>query len=503
MENKKIFRATDYSQESYHCQYLVIGTGAGGSIAGALLAEKGFDVILLEEGPYYPTESFTGQVGKMTQELYRNGGIFPFLGFPLIPLAEGSCVGGGTVVNGAGIFHTPKWILEEWQRDYGLKGYGYSDLKDHFVTIDSDIHVVKLPIKEGTNQDTQKLVEGAEKLGWRTEMVPRAAKECTYLNSCSIGCPTGAKQSTLVTYLPRALEAGARIFSDCQAVRIEHENGKALAVTTRIKPLNKKVKITFDNLIIAGGAVQTPHLLRRSGLSRKAGQKLEFHMNVKVIARLKEPVQAEKGTMFPVQVHEFEREDMYINTSVVKPQYLAMSLSPHGNQVVDQALKDYDRMVIFNTTIRAKSQAHIFSLFSHPLVWYKFDPADLPKIKRAIGRMSQLLLECGAEDIYLPLQGVKPLNSPAEITHHLKKAKANDIELNTVHMMASCPMGSDHRNSVVDLDGRLRGTKNIWLADASILPTNIGQSPQGTIMALVHEIMGRHLKKLDDQKINL
>ena len=94
-EKRKILIAQDYIKDNYNYQYLVIGTGAGGSIAGALLAEKGHDVILLEEGKYYPTESFTNEVGRMTSELYRNGGIFPFIGTPLIPLAEGCCVGGG------------------------------------------------------------------------------------------------------------------------------------------------------------------------------------------------------------------------------------------------------------------------------------------------------------------------------------------------------------------------------------------------------------------------
>lgn len=491
-----ILKANDYSRKNYTCEYLVIGTGAGGSIAGALLAEKGHDVILLEEGGYYPTESFNDNVGEMTAKLYRNGGVFPFLGVPLIAMAEGSCVGGGTVINGAGLFRTPKWILEEWEKSKGLKGYNYIDLEEHFETVEKDLHIVAEPIKQGTNRDTQKLVEGAKKMGWRTEQVPRAAKGCTYINCCSTGCPTGAKQSTLVTYLPRALKAGAKIFSDCRAIKIKHSNGFAYTVVAEVlnNKMCKKIKIKFKNLIVAGGAVQTAHLLRRSKISKLAGKNLQFHMNVKVISRLKEPVNAEKGTMFPVQVHEFEKEDVYINTSVVKPSYLAMSLAPHGDKIVDKALKDYSKMMILNTTMRVKSKAHVISGFGkEPLVWYKFDLSDLKKVKLSIRRMSQLLLETDAAEVYLPIKGVKPVSSLIEVDKTLEIAKASNIELNTVHIMSSCPMGVNPKTSVVNPNGRVWGMKNVLLADASILPSSIGQSPQGTIMAMVHEVMKRHL----------
>lgn len=491
MPNKEgILASGDYKHKEYVCEYLVIGTGAGGSVAGALLAEKGHNVIFLEEGGYFPTTCFNENVGELTAKLYRNGGIFPFLGFPIIASVEGCCVGGGTVVNGAGLFRTPKWILEEWERK-GLKGYNYADLEKHFKTIEKDLHIASKPIKKGTNLDTLKLIEGAGKLGWRTELVPRAAKGCAYLNSCSVGCPIGAKQSTLVTYLPRALKAGARIFSNCRAVKIKHSNG--LAHTVIAKVMKKKIKITFKHLIVAGGAIQTPHLLRKNNISKLAGKSLQFHMNVKVIARLKDAVYGD-STMFPVQIHEFEHENAYINTSVVKPSYLAMSLSPYGNEVIDHALENFRNMVIFNTTMKVKSKARIVSCFENPLVWYHFDQADTPKLKSNIKRMSLVLFNAGAQEVFLPVKGAPAAKSIEEVDDIIKKTKPGEIEINTVHIMASCPMGTDPKTSVVNTKGIVWGMKNVLIADSSILPSSIGQSPQGTIMAFVHEVMRRHFE---------
>jgi choline dehydrogenase-like flavoprotein len=482
-------------KKEFFCDYLVIGTGAGGSVAGALLAEKGFDVIFLEEGGYHKANSFTNEVGDMTSKLYRNGGVFPFFGFPIIPLAEGCCVGGGTVINGAGLFRTPKKILKEWSDSYGLKGYNYSKLRPHFETIEKDLNVESNPIKKDTNLDSHKIIEGAKKLGWRTEFVPRAVKGCSLNNRCSTGCPKEAKQSTLVTYLPKALKFGARILSNYRAIKIKHSRGVAHTVIAESN--NDKIVIKFTHLVVACGSIQTPHLLRRSGISKLAGRNLQFHMNIKVIAKMSDFIYPENGTMFPVQIHEFEQDDCYINTSVVNPTYLSMSLASHGGQAINDALSSFNKMMIVNTTMRVESKAHIISRMSkNPIVWYKFDKNDLPKIKTNVKRMCQVLFQSGAIKIYLPVKNTQSISSMEEVDALLHKCSSNDFDINTVHMMASCPMGMNV-DSVVDLNGHVYGMKNVILADASILPSNIGQSPQETIMAIVHEVINRHLNKVD------
>jgi len=196
--------------------------------------------------------------------------------------------------------------------------------------------------------------------------------------------------------------------------------------------------------------------------------------------------------MFPVQIHEFENEDCYINTSAMKPSYLAMSLATHGNEVVNRAIKLSNKMAILNTTMRVESKAHIFSKIGRsPLVWYNFDSSDLLRIKNNIKRMCQILFEAGAVEVFLPIKGMS-LSEKENLNSLIEKIKPGDIDISTVHMMASCPMGDDPKKSVVDLNGNLRGMKNVLIADASILPTSIGQSPQETIMAMVYEVMSRH-----------
>jgi choline dehydrogenase-like flavoprotein len=490
-----ILSRDDYIKKTYSCQYLIVGTGAGGSVAGALLAEGGHDVIFLEEGGYYPTESYTSDISDMTVKLYRNHGVFPFLGKPSIAFAEGCCVGGGTVINGGLIWRTPPWVLDEWRNDHGLIGYSQEDLTKYFETIEKDMHVIRHEIEEKENLDSQKLLRASEQLNWKYVLVPRAVKDCKNMNLCPTGCPSGAKQSALETYIPRAIKNDARIFPRCRAVKIIHSSGKAKKIIARIMGNESKhIEILFDHLVLAGGAVQTPHLLSRSRISSLAGRNLQFHMNLKVVARFKDRVKAEQGTIFTVQVQEFEREGILITASNMKPHYLAMALSHYGNDVINSALDHYENMGIFAVMIRPKGIAHIISNFGdQPAVFYRFDPDDLSKIKVALRRTANLLFQGGAIELYMPIAGFEKITSLEGLDRKLERVQPGDLEIITVHVMASCPMGPNPATSVTDPDGKLWNMKNILVTDASILPSNIGTSPQGTIMAFAHEIINRHL----------
>ena len=491
-----ILTAGDYSSERYRCEYLVVGTGAGGSVAGALLAEAGHDVILLEEGGYHPLESLTTNISDMMALLYRNRGIFPFLGAPVVPFAEGCCVGGGTTINGALVWRAPHWLLDEWRDDYGLKGYGNADLAKHFETIERDLHVVRHELEDDANLDSLYLLRGAEELGWKTCMVPRAVVNCRNENLCPIGCPSSAKQCTLLNYIPRALKSGARLFSNCRAIKIVHSNGIARKVVAKAIGSDnpRTIEIDFDYLVVAGGAVQTPHLLRRSRIARLAGRNLHFHMNLKIVALFKDKLHAERGTIFTVQVQEFDREGLLIMPSTMAPHFAVTTLAHHGNEAVDHMLENYLHSAIFVAMIRPESKAHIISsLGDQPVVWYWFNPRDLPRIKVALRRAAELLFQSGAVELYMPISGSGAVRSLADLDRKLERLKPNQLEIITVHVMASCPMGPNPATSVVGPDGRLWNMKNVLLADASILPSSTGESPQGTIMAFVHEVMSRHI----------
>lgn len=492
-----IYKTGDYSQKSYRCRYLVIGTGAGGSVAGALLAEKGQDVIMLEEGGYHVCGSYVASVGESLSKLYRNNGVSLFWGVPSINFLEACCVGGGTVVNGGLIWRPLPSVFEKWQMDNGLKGYLYSDLEKHFKTVERDINVEVQNWDLNEHLNSLHVLRGAENLGWKAVKVPRAVKKCANLNRCMAGCPIGAKQSTLENYIPRALDNGARLFTNCRAIKIEHSDGVASKVMAHVVDGEKKrnIEIVFDHLILSGGSVQSPHLLRKSKISSRAGREIQFNVSMKIAARFNEPVNADKSSPFTIQIQEFLNDGLIINVSQFKTIYLALAMAQFSNKIINDAIANQSNFALYIGFMSSLSRAHLVGGFNgDPFVLNKFDPRDLPRIKLALKRIGELLFQSGAIELYLPVAMDRPVKSLVELDKILEGVKPDELDLVTVHVMSSCAMGSDPKKSVVDLNGKVWGMKNVMVCDASILPSSFGESPQGTIMAFAHEVMGRKLQ---------
>ncbi|OGX06600.1 MAG: hypothetical protein A2Z88_04935 [Omnitrophica WOR_2 bacterium GWA2_47_8] len=486
--------------DSYRFDYVVVGSGAGGSVAARLLAKAGFSVAVLEEGLLYRTNDVTRKIGEMSSRIYRNGGVFPMLGNPIIALVEGSCVGGTTMGNGALLFRTPQWILQKWRSEYGLEGYGASDLVEHFRSIEKELHASTYGPSTKGNEDSKALLRGAKRLGWDFVYVTRALKGCKNSNQCPAGCPTGAKQSMMLTYLPKAIADGAKLFIGCRATRIVCDKGRATHVIAQISKegRSKKVRFSFKHLILCGGAIQTPFLLRKSGMAPLAGKNLEFHINLHFVARFEEPINAQDGTFLTVQVTEFQNDGLVIMPTNMNGQYLAMDLvKTQKPKVLNDVLGNAGHYGIYTAMIKAASKARIASwIGKSPYVFYWLCASDYEKVKSSIKTACELLFKSGAESIFLPLAGSKKVSDMAQIEKVLERLPKKDIGMSCVHIMSSCPMGTDRKRCVVDNDGRVYGYGNVLIADASVLPTNIGQSPQETIMAFSHEIIKRHLRNV-------
>jgi choline dehydrogenase-like flavoprotein len=472
------------------CEYLVIGSGVGGSVAAWELSRAGKDVVIAEEGGYFPTSSFRAPVGELTRKLYRMGGVTPFFGKPSLGFAEARCVGGGSVINGALLWRTPPWILESWEKEHKLLGYDEAALRPHFERWEAMLGVRDTRGAPG-NQDSALLAEASRSLGWKVEPARRALGECRNTNRCATGCPTGAKRTMPLTYLSEAIDQGARLMAGTEIVRLVSSGGRITEAVGYHQ--GKRVRFLADHYFFAAGPVQTPHLLKRNGLSREAGERLKFHLNLKFVATFDRSIRASEGTMFTEQVQQFERRGLYLMASNWLPHYAAATLGHLGRRAVETVLEDFDRSALYVAQIRPKAAARVNSLFRNPIVWHRLAPSDLEEVRFGFEKMGEVLFEAGAKKLYLPLQGEAPVTSPAELRQALSSLSPQRLELISVHAMGSCPMSGIPGEGIVDLQGRVRGVANAWICDASVLPDNIGESPQGTILAFAHEILGRHL----------
>ena len=124
-----------------NCDYLVVGSGAGGSVAAYELAKKNKDVILVEEGDHYSIDYFKGSVSNSFSKVWRNAGVTPIIGNPFFGFGEGKCLGGSTYINGGLLWRTPDYILNEWQAKLKTTIYNKNNMSPIFDKIEKNLSV--------------------------------------------------------------------------------------------------------------------------------------------------------------------------------------------------------------------------------------------------------------------------------------------------------------------------------------------------------------------------
>ena len=489
---------------SLECGVAVVGSGAGGATVAAELAEAGVDVIMLEEGGYHPTESFTAGTGRALRTLYRDGGGGMAIGRPSVLYAEGRCVGGSTVVNGGMSWRTPARVLQRWAEQEGLRGIGERDLDPYFEAIESRLSVGRQD-PETIGRDSALFRDAARARGWAVVANRRNQLHCAGTNNCSSGCPTGAKQSMLVTSVPWALAAGARLFADVRADRITWNRAGAAGVTGHVvRPGGRRgpgLTVRAGAVVVAGGAIQTPALLARSGLrpaSGQLGRNLSVHPNAVVTAFFDEEVAGWQGVHQAFQVREFTGEGLLLSATNLTPSMLAGILPAYGAEL-GALMADYNRVVTAGPLVSDTGTGRIRYLPGFgPQVFYQLTERDAARVVRGVELTAQALFTAGARRVLLPFEGAPAVRSPGELGRLLARpVPRRALQLYSVHLMGTARMSADPRRGVTGSFGEFHGVPGLVVADASLFPGPIGINPMETVIALAMRNARRLLDRRD------
>ena len=474
------------------CDVVIVGSGAGGAAMAAELAGAGIDVVVIEEGGYHPTESFTTEAGRALRTLYRDAGAQSTVGSPPIVFSEGRCVGGSTVINGGMCWRTPDRVLDLWAREEGVADVTPAAMAPYFARVERRINVAYQD-PESIGRDQVLLKGGADRLGWRIIPNLRNQVHCGGCNVCTSGCPTGAKRSMLVTYLPRALSRGARLFADCRVERITRRGKRATGIEGRfIRPDGRpgpRLTVRAGIVVAACGAIQTPALLWRSGFRSPSGQlgrNLTLHPNAKVVALFDEEVYGWHGVHQAYQVRQFMDAGILITAINIAPSLLTLGLPHHGRRL-GALMHDYNRMVVAGCLIEDSTTGRVqMRPGIGPVVSYQITSADAARIVRGISLTAELMFAAGATRVMLPFAGVPDLCTRADLENlQARSIPLDTIELLTVHVMGTARMSEDRRRGVVSSFGVFHDAEGLFVADASLFPGPIGVNPMETILALV------------------
>jgi choline dehydrogenase-like flavoprotein len=310
---------------------------------------------------------------------------------------------------------------------------------------------------------------------------------------CTFGCPSDAKQAMHISYLPKAAARGARVFAGCRADRILVEDGRAVGVEADIldpttEQVQGRLRVRSRVVVLAAGAIHTPALLMRNGLATgPVGRNLSIHPATGVGALFDEEIFGWRGTLQSYYVDDLQ-ESLGVLLEVTSPlPGVGAPILPGVGPELKQALADYKHLASVGLFVSDSATGRVMGKRwgAEPLVFYSLSRRDAGRLQRGMALAAEVFLEAGAQTVYTGL-GRMPTVSGRRDLERLRELAIRPEELTVVgfHPMGTCRMGRDAATSVVGPYGESHVVRDLFLADASVLPSCAGVNPQVTIMAL-------------------
>lgn len=503
----EVTQAADIQQERLALQAdaVVVGSGAGGAIAAYELARAGKKVIVLEAGPYVPSEQFAEMLAVAMGTLYQDhGGQANTAGD--ITVLQGACVGGSTVVNAALCFRTPDYYLNLWAKEFGLDNLSPAVMRPYFEKVERNLHISTVGPHE-TSPGAELIKKGMQQLGYPEGKAKRNIRDCMLTGFCFSGCVTDRKQSMLVTYLPWAVAHGASIYADTRVTRVLAENGVAKGVLAEvIDPTSgqKKADVQVDAplVVLAAGPIQTPVLLQRSELANSSGQvgkNFACHPTLSVTAEFAEAVNDFHGATHSLYMdqHTLPEDGGYLLLNAIQePVEAGFQVEPGTGKPYVAYMSGYRNTIRLISLIHDKNVGEVIWKDDHKEIHYSVDDQDFEAMKKGLIATAKILFAAGAKKLYLPSSNAVEIGSVDQVEPVINglRNEAARYKYTSFHPQGTCRMGSDPATTVVNPHGETHDVKNLYVADASLLPTSIGYYPSETVYALAHYISDQILQ---------
>jgi choline dehydrogenase-like flavoprotein len=451
---------------------VIVGSGAGGGVVAGELAQRGCDVLLLETGRHLTAVDFARWEAKATHDLFwplrfaylPDGDVVAFL--------AGRCVGGTTTINSKVALRAHEKDVAKWHPETGLTNergepFSRADLDPYYDRVEQ-----RLGVRE--RRDWQKCVITVE-AGFRAlghDLEPCTAYtdgNCMHCGSCLQGCPTNAGKSTMNTYIADAWARGLLELRPESAVqRVLVDGGAATGVEyTDAAEVGHTVRA--DTVVVAGGALNTPQILKRSGLDAPAiGKNLGLHPVRLVYGLFDEPQDAHMT--YPVSSHcmayQHDEDGGYVieASTIQDPISFATTLrdedGPMWGPRLTEAVGKFRHWIGLLAMVNDENNAEVVvdeSGMEHFDV--DFNERELGRIEASFAFSREVLQAAGATQVCW-------------------------TGLSSTHVQGSCRMGDDPERSAVDRNGKMHGVDGLYVGDGSLVPRTLSVNPSLTIMAL-------------------
>ena len=507
----------------------VIGSGAGGAVAAKELAQAGLSVVVLEAGEHHDSTTFSRHTPEMMLRLFWDGGLRATHDGSVL-ISQGRGVGGSTVHNLCYAVRTPDPILERWEAEFGIQDLSPSDLSPSLDRVEATLGVKQIQ-EEQVNRLNGIVRRGCLAMGWQGTIQRHNRAPCPNCSAdCLLGCPSSqpgiGKQSMAVSYIPQALEAGTRLYTDCLTEGIVAENGRVVGVTAsfpsrdaglpsrndtktdssdasenRHKCEVYRLTVRSKAVLLAAGAINSPQLWLNSRLpdpGKQVGRNLHLHPAIFVGGLFDEEVDAYQGIPQSFYVDHFldlarTPASGYLLMPAFGPMALVAAIMPSFGREHTDLMRSYRNIAGLLVLLHDRSSGRVtVNRKGSPVIRYRLSRTDRASLIEGLIHGAQLLFAAGAKEITLPYTQRIIIKRESDLEMIRQRGIVeNDILIASSHPQGTLRMGSNPHKSVVDCYGEAHAVKGLFVADASLLPTSVGIPPMLTIAAMADRIARR------------
>jgi choline dehydrogenase-like flavoprotein len=473
----------------------VVGSGAGGGTVAGLLAEAGWEVVLLEEGEHVPRERMTQREEQMYPLLYRDGGN-QLSHDGGVNVLQGSALGGSTVINYADVTDIPEPVLAHWRGRYGLGRHSLEAWQEAAAAARRGIQANHIP-RERVNRNGQLLLEGGRKLKLPGARFTHNRVGCVDSGYCGIGCAYDAKKSTALTWIPRGLATGKLLVqTQARVQRLERDGTRIRAVSGTLSN-GASFRVEAEHVVLAAGAIHSPLLLQGAGVGGSAvGWNLSLQPQAPVTALFDEEVRQYRGIPQSAYIDAFETNTAEHGLGGFRLESVGSGPGMSAASTLGWGPEAMELMAGFNNVaaclclVPDAPGGRVTARWGQklrPRIRYALQDDWRSRMRAAIRLASHIYLEAGARMVLAPLLGARPMRTLDDLDQiDALPLESNRMPIISAHPQGTCRVGPDPANSVVDERFFVHGLDNLQVLDASVFPSSASSHTMIPVMQVAH-----------------